>query len=176
MNAPIAITPCQSSQLAGYGYNAATRTLAVQFPGRGPKPGDIYHYSDFSPESFAALEAAKSKGEHFGIHIRGKFAYEKQPGPDGVAFGLQSAQEPKYTVSQKDGRIVNRATGKPIPDDEPIFILRAKDMNATHALHAYWESLDDEAHAAEVEARMEAFDAFAEAHPERMKQPDTAAA
>lgn len=169
----ISLIAVESSQISAVGYDTNSRTLAVQFPGRGATPGSVYHYSNVPPEVFAEFQAAESKGTFFGKNIRGKFDYEKQPGADGIVFGLQQAQEPKYTVSQKDGRIVNRATGKPIPDDEPIFILRAKDMNATQALHAYWESLDDEAHAAEVEARMEAFDNFAAAHPERMKQPDT---
>jgi hypothetical protein len=40
-------------------------------------------------------------------------------------------QERKYDAV--DGKIVNRATGKPIPDDEPIVIFRAKDKLAVLA-------------------------------------------
>lgn len=172
----ITITHCESSQVAGFGYDEETRTLAVQFPGRGATPGSIYHYSDVPPEVFAEFQASESKGKFFGSKVRGHFSYEKQPDANGTVFGLTQAQEPKYTTATKDGRIVNRATGKPIPDDEPVFILRAKDVNAIHALQAYLDTLEDEQHAAEVEARMDAFEAFAASNPERMALPDTAAA
>lgn len=168
----IAIIACESSQISGFGYDAESRTLAVQFPGRGVTPGSTYHYANVPPEVFAEFQAAESKGTFFGKNIRGKYDYEKQPGADGIVFGLQQAQEPKYTTSQKDGRIVNRATGKAIPDDEPVFILRAQDVNAVHALMAYLDNLEDEEHAAAVGARMDAFEAFAAQHPERMKTPD----
>lgn len=172
----IAITPCESSQVAGFGYDAETQTLAVQFPGRGATPGSVYHYGAVPPEVFAEFQSSESKGKFFGSKIRGHFGYEKQPDETGTVHGLSQAQEPKYTTATKDGRIVNRATGKPIPDDEPIFILRAKDPLASIALHAYLFHVEDPEHAAAVQKRIDAFDDFAEAHPERMKQPDTAAA
>lgn len=174
----IALTPVDSHLLQAYGYDADSQTLAVQFPNRGDKPGDIYHYFDFPAEAWADFRAAESKGKFFGAHIKGgKYRYEKQAGADGVVHGLTQGQEPKYTVSAKDGRIVNRATGKPIPDSEPIFILRAKDVHATAALGAYLAQLTDIEHAAAVQERIDAFDAFAQSHPEqRMTQPDTAAA
>lgn len=53
---------------------------------------------------------------------------------------LQS-QEPKYGIS--DGRIVNRRPGEAIPDDEPVFVLRAKDRLAIRALTAYFSAVDD---------------------------------
>lgn len=173
---PITLTPCESSQVAGFGYDEETRTLAVQFPGRGATPGSIYHYSDVPPEVFAEFQASESKGKFFGSKVRGHFSYEKQPDANGTVFGLTQAQEPKYTTATKDGRIVNRATGKPIPDDEPVFILRAKDYLATAALQAYLDQIEDPEHAAAVQKRIDAFDDFAEANPERMAQPDTAAA
>jgi hypothetical protein len=172
----IAMTACASSQISGYGYDAATQTLAISFPGRGAQPDTIYHYFDVPPEVYAALQAAESKGKFFGAEIRTKFRYEKQTDADGIAFGLPLAQEPKYTTGTRDGRIVNRATGKPIPDDEPVFILRAKDVHASAALAAYLRELEEIEHRAAVQARIDAFDAFAAAHPERMKYPDTATA
>ena len=120
----ITITPCESSQVAGFGYDAETQTLAVQFPGRGATPGSVYHYSAVPPEVFAEFQASESKGKFFGSKIRGHFSYEKQPDETGTVHGLSQAKQPKYTTATKDGRIVNRATGKPIGDDEPIFILR----------------------------------------------------
>lgn len=172
----IAITPCESSQITGFGYDAASQTLAIQFPGRGVTPGSVYHYAAVPPTVFAEFQAAESKGKFFGSQIRGRYDYEKQPDANGIVFGLSQAQEPKYTVSQKDGRLVNRATGQPIPDDEPVFILRAKDILATAALQVYLDLIEDPEHAAAVQKRIDAFDNFAEAHPTRIKQPDTAAA
>lgn len=172
----IAITPCESSQVSGFGYDADTQTLAVQFPGRGATPGSIYHYSAVPPEVFADFQASESKGKFFGSKIRGHFSYEKQPDETGTVHGLSQAQEPKYTTATKDGRIVNRATGKPIPDDEPVFILRAKDYLAVAALQAYLDQIEDPEHAAAVQKRIEAFEDFADENPARMKQPDTATA
>lgn len=172
----IAMTAVVPSQIEAIGYDADTKTLAVQFPGRGATPGAVYHYSDVPQETFNAFKSAESIGKYFGAHIKGKFAYEKQPDANGIAFGLSTGQEPKYTVLARDGRICNRATGKPIPDDEPIFILRAKDALASAALAAYLAEITDIEHAAAVQARIDAFDAFAAANPDRMKYPDTAAA
>lgn len=172
----ISITPCESSQISGFGYDTASQTLAVQFHGRGATPGSIYHYAKVPPEVFAEFQASESKVKFFGSKIRGVFEYEKQPDANGIVFGLPQAQEPKYTTATKDGRITNRATGKPIPDDEPVFILRAKDHLATAALQAYLERIDDLEHATEVQKRIDAFDDFAAAHPERMSWPNTAAA
>lgn len=172
----IALIACESSQVSGFGYDATTQTLAVQFPGRGATPGSIYHYSAVPPEVFADFQAAESKGKFFGSKIRGHFSYEKQPDENGTVFGLSQDQEPKYTTATKDGRIVTRATGKPIPDDEPVFILRAKDVNALPALRGYVLLLEDDAHITAVHQRIAAFESFAASHPERMEQPDTATA
>lgn len=85
-------------------------------------------------------------------------------------------QEPKYDV--RDGRIVNRATGEPIPDDEPIMILRAKDVIAAGVVRRYHDLLLDGStarltdHKRSCFERYQAFIAFAEQHPERMKRPD----
>ena len=84
---------------------------------------------------------------------------------------MRTAQEPKYDV--RDGRIVNRRTGQPIPDDEPIFVFRAKDRRALTALTAYYAAITNPEHAKAVAVRIESFKAFAAAHPERMQEPDT---
>lgn len=172
----ITITPCVSSQINGFGYDPGSRTLAVQFPGRGATPGSIYHYANVPAEVFAEFQASDSKGKFFGSRIRSVYEYVKQPDANGIVFGLPQAQEPKYTTGTKDGRITNRATGKPIPDDEPVFILRAKDVNALPALRGYILMLENIGHIAAVDKRIAAFEAFAAAHPERMTTPDTAAA
>ena len=84
------------------------------------------------------------------------------------------SQEPKYGIS--DGRIINRQTGEPIPDDEPIFVFRAKDRLAVRILTAYFSAIEDPEHARAVAARLEDFKRFAREQPERMKDPDTRAA
>ncbi len=172
----IVLTPVESSQISAIGYQAESRTLAVQFPGRGANPGDVYHYLNVAPELFAAFLITESKGKFFGANIKGKYAYQKQPGADGIVAGLSQEQEPKYTTGGKDGRIINRATRKPIPDDEPVFILRAKDVIATEAIRAYHAAVTDPVHAQAVQLRLQAFEAFAAANRDRMKVPDTATA
>lgn len=84
---------------------------------------------------------------------------------------MKESQEPKYDVC--DGRIVNRRTGQPIPDDEPVFFFRAKDRRALTALTAYYAAITNPGHAKAVAARVESFKAFAAEHPERMQEPDT---
>lgn len=171
--ASIDLTPCESSQVAAYGYDASTETLAIQFPGRGVKPGDTYHYAGVPADVFHEMVAAESKGKFFGSRIRGRFAYVKLPDPTtGIAFGLLLSQESKYTCSQRDGRLVNRSTGKPIPDDEPVFVLRAQDIHALPLLHAYLSMVAEPDQANAVARRIAAFQDFALAHADRMKEPD----
>ena len=81
-------------------------------------------------------------------------------------------QDPKYDI--EDGRLVNAVTRVPIPEDEPIFILRAQDGHAAPTLWNYWHDCKNLAHRNVVYARLVAFRVFAEkSHPERMKEPDT---
>ena len=64
----IAMKPCESSQIASYGYCKDSGKLAMQFKNKsGLSP--VYHYP-FSQEQFDALEKAESKGKHFGQHIK----------------------------------------------------------------------------------------------------------
>ncbi len=84
------------------------------------------------------------------------------------------SQEPKYGI--RDGQIVNRRSGVPIPDDEPVFIFRAKDRPAVRILTAYFSAIEDPEHARTVAARLDDFKRFAREHPERMKDLDTRSA
>lgn len=76
---PIALKPVESSQVKAIGYDADTRTLAVQF--RHGK-GAIYHYPDVTPETHAAFVNAESIGNFFGKNIKAlpfkKFAAESE--------------------------------------------------------------------------------------------------
>lgn len=82
-------------------------------------------------------------------------------------------QDPKFFIEN------NRLVGQSglIPDDEPIFILRARDINAVDTLIAYInkavENGCDGAHAYSVGMRTGDFIDFRRNHPDRMKIPDT---
>lgn len=66
----IELTPVESSQIAAIGHNPATNTLAIQFKGKGDKPGSIYHYDGVTAEQFEEFRGAESIGSHFYKHIK----------------------------------------------------------------------------------------------------------
>lgn len=76
----------------------------------------------------------------------------------------------KYDVST--GQFVNRRSGQAIPDEEPTFILRARDIRAAAAVRQYANSCLDPDHARDCHAVADAFDRWAEENPEQMKEPD----
>jgi hypothetical protein len=53
---------------------------------------------------------------------------------------MKQSQNAKYTVHQ--GHIINRQTRQPIPNEEPVFILRAKDTLAVATIEFYLAHLD----------------------------------
>lgn len=79
----------------------------------------------------------------------------------------------KYSV--KDNKIIKTLTGEPIPDDEPIFILRARDHIAVKLLFKYLHFCSNdiclEEHLDGIKDTINRFIEFAINHPERMKQP-----
>lgn len=88
-------------------------------------------------------------------------------------FGLPAAQEPKYQVGPR-GRLYNRASQQPIPDDEPVFVLRAQDKLALQTLEAYRTMADSAGvDCTSIDERIAAFKAFRAEHAERTKYPDT---
>lgn len=84
---------------------------------------------------------------------------------------MSRKHQSKYEI--RDGQLCNCSTGEPIPEDEPVFVLRAKDMHAVEALLAYWNAVEGDEQKAAVYRRIEEFEEFAEEHPDRMKEPDT---
>ncbi len=64
----IPMNPCDSSQVACYGYDHDTSTLSMQFK-QGSGLSAVYHYK-VTPEKYAELEKAESKGKFFGQHIK----------------------------------------------------------------------------------------------------------
>ena len=67
MNIPL--TPCDSSQLAAFGFDYETDTLAIQFKNKGGGLSDVYHYQ-ISQALFEQMNAAESKGKFFGENIK----------------------------------------------------------------------------------------------------------
>lgn len=80
-------------------------------------------------------------------------------------------QEPKYEF--REGKVFNRASGEQIPDDEPIFILRARDIHAADAIHTYGSRCADPEHRKVIKDRWRDFMDFRLRHPDRMKEPDS---
>lgn len=169
----IIYTPCESSQIAAHGYDAAAQVLGIEFKNGGAK----YHYHPVTQAFYDDMLIAKSIGTFFGANIRNKIPFARQPDEaTGVVFGLALEQSSKYTASSKTGRITVRATGKPIPDDEPIFILRASDVHAVDVLAHYTGLCEHDDHRVQADRVTEAFERFAETHGTRMKEPDTTVA
>lgn len=72
----IPLTPCKSSNIKATGYDAASKTLAVQF-----SSGHTYHYGDVGADVFEKLGKAKSVGAFFATDIRNAFKGSKQEEP-----------------------------------------------------------------------------------------------
>lgn len=85
---------------------------------------------------------------------------------------MKSTQDPKYGIND-DGVICNIATGAPIPDNEPVFILRAKDVLAEQAIAYYLTMVATGEHKQAIEHRIGDFRDFRLNNPELMKAPDT---
>ena len=84
---------------------------------------------------------------------------------------IHPTQDPKYGI--KDNKLVNMKTGKPIPDDEPVMLFRAKDINASDAIHSYAEECSNKKHVVAVMERWQAFSDFCDNNEEIMSEPDT---
>jgi len=82
-------------------------------------------------------------------------------------------EDRKFKV--EDGRIVNRFSGEPIPDDEPIFFFRARDKHALEVLRYYKVVCRDDGctdwHLGMLRDAIQDFERFKNDHPDRMKQP-----
>ena len=78
--------------------------------------------------------------------------------------------ERKYKI--ENNRLVRRADGVPVPDDEPVFIFRAQDKWALSVLISYQMAVGNLEHRAELQKSISDFREFAKKYPERMKEPD----
>ena len=76
----IAMTPVESSQIHSIGHDAGTNTLAIRFKSFKGTTTTLYHYSNVTPEDFAAFRDAASIGKHFAAFIKNqssKYPYKK---------------------------------------------------------------------------------------------------
>jgi hypothetical protein len=78
-------------------------------------------------------------------------------------------QDLKYET----GMIINRASGEAIPDDEPVFIFRARDLYARGVLQFYKMCVLGDDHEQAVQLSIDRFNKFRQDHPDRMKMPTT---
>ena len=131
------------------------------------------NYHDWKSEEAQKLPCNELSATLHDLHARNIRALPLPSGALALVVGLPEAQEPKYTVNGH--AIVNRASGEEIPADEPVFIFRARDMYAANNIRLYAGLFPRESsHYAAVIGRIEDFLRFAQQHPERMKEPDTA--
>jgi hypothetical protein len=85
--------------------------------------------------------------------------------------GMPTSQEPKYGI--RNNMLYNRASGEFIPFDEPVFLFRARDLEAIAALTYYCNRVGAGEHSDAVMARISHFREFQQWNPQRMKHPDT---
>jgi len=69
----------------------------------------------------------------------------------------------------------NKPIREIIPADEPVFVFRARDRHACQVLYDYAVTVKNPEHREAIFARLADFQQFADAHPKRMKEPDTPA-
>ena len=65
-------TAVESSNLKSVGYDAASKTLEVEF-----NHGGIYRYLNVPPATHKALMKSESKGNFFNANIRRKFRFQR---------------------------------------------------------------------------------------------------
>jgi hypothetical protein len=61
-----------SSQVASFGYSAATKKLRVVF-----RSGQTYEYSDVEPDKFAEMQASESHGKFLASRVKPFHHHEK---------------------------------------------------------------------------------------------------
>lgn len=72
----IEMRPVESSQIKAVGYDAAKKTLAIEF-----MSGGLYHYANVTPDMFSEMMLAPSLGSYFYKNIKAnkeKFPFTKQ--------------------------------------------------------------------------------------------------
>ena len=115
-------------------------------------------------------------GEFIGIfHQNGeedckKWCDENKKLIEKLKKGKSDMRERKYKI--EDNKLVRRSDGVPVPEDEPLFILRAQDRNALSTIMAYHMICGNIQHQAFIKKSIDDFADFRNRFPERMKEPD----
>ena len=84
--------------------------------------------------------------------------------------GSKNIWERKYTI--EEGRLCKKSNLVPVPEDEPVFILRAKDRKALATILAYCMVLDSLEQREAVMKVVEDFRRFQVDHPNEMHEPN----
>ena len=78
-------------------------------------------------------------------------------------------------ATSTEGAVFEPSSGDAVPADEPLFVLRGRDNLALRLLDEYVrQSVEDgcnDYHFDKLEQAIRRFKAFADKHPDRMKQP-----
>lgn len=127
-------------------------------------------YPKYSDVELKAYKYGHKDARHSAAELVGSTALQAPVRE--VPGGMPVSQEPKYGI--RDNRLFNRASGEVIPEDEPVFIFRARDTHAVNILAGYAREVLNAEHASAVWGRIDDFKRFWDANPDRMKQPDTA--
>lgn len=80
-------------------------------------------------------------------------------------------QDPKYRF--ENFRVFNRFTNEQIPDDEPVFVFRARDTKSIRVLIDYATACDNPDHQGAVLKRVADFLEWQRINPGKVKEPDT---
>lgn len=80
----------------------------------------------------------------------------------------------KYHIA--DGQLIKTSNGQPVPDEEPVFILRARDALAITTLEVYKQLAEEdgtvpEEHINGVQEKIDAFRQFRVQYYDRIKAP-----
>lgn len=66
-------SPVDSSNVKSVGYDADSKTLAIEFA-----DGSIYHYDDVKQDVYNELQGSKSIGKFIHANIKGVYKHAKQ--------------------------------------------------------------------------------------------------
>lgn len=110
MKSTIELTLCDSSNIAAYGYDMTSATLAVKFKS-GPG-GSIYHYEGVPAWVYTELHAAPSKGKYLAEKIRGAKT------PDGEPLYPSTLMTPEAPDDDEDEAPVPQPTPNPNRDGQ----------------------------------------------------------
>lgn len=88
-------------------------------------------------------------------------------------FSISVSDTGQYSSATPNIQVVNTVSGEPIPDDEPLFLLRAWDIHAVETLRAYADANRESSpsHQEAIRQAILRFLQFTQDHRDRMKEP-----